>query len=43
MNTNKNYITPIRNYTDKDGSWWIKFKEKDVKNLFKKYQFKSHK
>jgi len=30
----EDYIKPIRSYTDKDGTWWIEFKEKDVKEIF---------
>jgi len=33
------YITPIKSYTDNYGNWWIEFKEKELKKLFKKYQY----
>ena len=39
----EDYIKPIKSYTDKDGAWWIEFKEKDVKELFKKYKVKKSK
>lgn len=33
-----NYIKPVKSHTDKNGTWWIEFKEKDVKELFEKYK-----
>lgn len=35
--TKVKYISPIKQYTDKDGNWWIKFKEKDIKKALKKF------
>ena len=32
---NKDSIEPIRSYIDKDGTWWMEFKEEEMKELFK--------
>jgi hypothetical protein len=39
----EDYINPIRSYTDEDGTWWMEFKEKDVKELFRKHKVKQKK
>ena len=34
----KKTITPIRTYTDNNGTWFIEFKKKEVKKLIKKFK-----
>ena len=33
----------MKSYTDKNRTWWIEFKEKEVKELFEKYKVKKSK
>ena len=32
-----NYITPIKTYTDKDGTWFIYFDKKEIQKLFNNF------
>jgi len=33
MNKSVGYIKPIKTFTDKKGTWWIEFKQEDLKKL----------
>jgi len=37
---NKNKIKPVDSFIDADGSWFVSFKEKDIKKITKKFKKK---